>query len=205
MLSITSIGEVASRVRTLRSRRLRLIPVTERNADQLWTLLRRPDLRDYQDLPDVGLAQFRRMVRSRPRYLRLGAYGRFEWLIVFAGEAASIGWVSLRTHDNDGRIAEVGYSVISEHRGRGVATEAVSMLVREGFARAGIERIRAYCVAENAASRAVLANLGFRPDGVLPHGTTIGGRSMDVLAFALARQEFQSSQTMVTPASGKPA
>jgi RimJ/RimL family protein N-acetyltransferase len=192
-------------MRTLRTRRLRLVPVTERNADQLWAILRRPDLRDFQDLPDVGLAQFRRMVRARPRYLKLGAYGRFEWLIVISQETAPVGWVSLRTHDNDGRTAEIGYSVVREHRGRGVATEAVRTLLREGFARAGIERIRAYCVAENAPSRAVLTNLGFKPDGVLPHGATISGRSMDVLAFALERRTFQSSQRMLMPASGKPA
>ena len=70
-------------MRIIRTERLRLEPVTPENANVLWDVLQEPDLRDYQDLPDIDLSQFLRAVRERPVRLEPGASGRFEWLIYF--------------------------------------------------------------------------------------------------------------------------
>jgi RimJ/RimL family protein N-acetyltransferase len=174
-------------MRTITSERLQLIPVMTENAEALWRVLQEPGLREYQDLPDVDLTQFERMVAARPKHLRAGAHGRFEWLIYLEGIADPVGWASLRIAERASHTGEIGYSVVQEYRGRRIATEAVRILVREAFSRASLRRLRAYCVPGNVASRMVLLHAGFEEDGLLAHGATIQGRAVDVMGFVLER------------------
>lgn len=162
------------------------MPVKADGADALWKMLQRSDLREYQDLPDVEREQFRRIVANRPSRLAPHALGRFEWFIQEENVPEPSGWVSLRMQERDGR-GEVGYSVIGERRGNGVATEAVKALVREGFKCARLQTIRAFCLPENASSRRVLEHVGFAEDGLLRRGATVAGRAVDVLTFVLER------------------
>ena len=179
-------------MRTILTERLRLVPVTAANAEELWHLLRLPGLRAYQDLPDADLPQFQRMVASRPKRLQQGSWGRFEWIIALEGVQTPVGWASLRIGERSAGSAEVGYSVIVDYRGRGIATEAVRGLVKEAFTRVHLRRVRAYCVPENEASKAVLQRVGFETDGVLPHGATVQGKPVDVLGFVLERSRWEA-------------
>lgn len=193
-------------MRTLRTQRLRLVPVTIENAGSLWNVLQQPDLRTYQDLPSVGAAAFNEMVSKRPKQLQAGAIGRFEWLVFMERIRKPVGWVSLRIAERDVTTGEIGYSIVRDFRGRGVATEAVQAMLDEAFAQANLGRINAYCVPENSASRRVLKRLGFREDGLLTHGATVGGAAVDVLTHRYERDVWlQSGNSMVTPASGYPA
>jgi [ribosomal protein S5]-alanine N-acetyltransferase len=190
-------------MRVLATERLRLVPVTTHNADTLWHVLQEPGLREFQDLPDAELPQFRRMVASRPTTFEPGSWGRFEWLIYLAGVDGPVGWASLRVGERASSAAEIGYSVLEPYRGRGVATETVRALVDETFARLHLRRVRAYCVPENRASRSVLARAGFEEDGVLPHGATVAGMPVDVLGYVLERDQW-SGHSIVTPACANP-
>ena len=57
---------IATAMRDDHTERLRLVPVTPGNANVLWNVLQEPDLRDYQDLPDIGLTQFLAHRRDAP-------------------------------------------------------------------------------------------------------------------------------------------
>jgi [ribosomal protein S5]-alanine N-acetyltransferase len=177
-------------MRILHSERLRLVPVTLENAEVLWRLLQQPGLRQFQDLPSVDLAQFRRMVGSRPTVLEEGAWGRFEWLTFLEGVAEPVGWASLRVGERAASAGEIGYSVVEAYRGRGIATECVRSIVGEAFGHLHLRKIRAYCVPENLASRAVLDRAGFQEDGTLTHGATVQGRPVDVLGYVIDEQRW---------------
>lgn len=183
-------------MRTLATERLRLVPVTPENSDVLWKVLQQPDLREYQDLPDVDRTQFRRMVAARPRKLVPGSWGRFEWLLYFEGVDDPVGWASLRVAERATTAGEVGYSVVREYRGLGLASEALRAIVDESFTRLQMRRVRAYCVPDNAASRRVLSNAGFEEDGVLPHGATVHGKPVDVLGFVLERVRWMQREAV---------
>ncbi len=176
-------------MRTIQTQRLRLVPVTSDNAPLLWDVLQEPDLRDYQDLPEVNRAQFLRAVGARPRRFAPSVVGRFEWLLHYArGDGYPLGWVSLRVAESDRAAAEIGYSVVRIHRGKGIATEAVAALIDEGFSSAGLREIRAYCLAENRSSRAVLRHVGFEEEGMLPRGAMVQGKPVDVISHSLKRE-----------------
>lgn len=183
-------------MRSIRSDRLQLVPVTPENSGVLWAVLQEPGLRDFQDLPDVDAAQFKRTVADRPRVLEPSAAGRFEWLVYFGLPGretdSPLGWVSLRISERTPTIAEIGYSVVREQRGRGIATEAVAALIGEGFGSARLRCVRAYCVPRNVSSRTVLTRNGFEDDGLLPHGATVQGQPVDVIAYSLQRERWES-------------
>lgn len=188
-------------MRTIRTERLRLEPVTTVNAAVLWGLLQQPDLRDYQDLPDVDRPQFLRVVGARPTRFSAGVIGRFEWLLHYiSGDEEPLGWVSLRIAESHRASAEIGYSVVRAHRGKGIASEAVAALVEEGFQRAGLTEIRAYCLPENVSSRAVLRHNGFEDQGTLTRGATVGGKPVDVIVHTLPREQW-SAATANPPAT----
>jgi RimJ/RimL family protein N-acetyltransferase len=170
-----------------------MVPVTPANAATLWQLLQEPDLRDYQDLPDVDRAAFLRIVGARPTRFGAGSIGRFEWLLHYVdGDNEPLGWVSLRIAEASRAGAEIGYSVVRRHRSKGIATEAVAALVDEGFRRARLQEIRAYCLPENLSSRAVLSRSGFEDRGTLQRGATVQGKPVDVILHVIDRAHWSS-------------
>lgn len=169
------------------------MPVTAANAAMLWRVLQEPDLREYQDLPDVNRDQFTRVVGGRPTRFAPGCVGRFEWLLHFLETGDEpLGWVSLRVAETNRTTAEIGYSVVRAHRGRGIASEAVAALIDEGFSRAQLGEIRAYCLPENLSSRSVLRRNGFEDQGTLTRGATVQGKPVDVIAHSLLRVRWES-------------
>jgi len=193
-------------MRVIRTVRLRLVPVSFENAGQLWKMLQQPDLRTYQDLPNLGRNAFAELVGSRPRQLVPGGTGRFEWMVKPLRSRDALGWVSLRIVERETNAGEIGYSILREHRGHGIATEAVRALLREAFEAAGLSCVQAFCVPDNLASLRLLERLNFRSDGVLPHGATVSGRPVNVLIHRLERNRWvQSGKTMEMPASAYPA
>lgn len=189
-------------MRVVSTERLRLVPVTPANAGVLWSVLQAPHLREYQDLPDLSLDQFVAAVSERPSALSPGASGRFEWLVYNLGGDEAIGWISLRIAERTRSTGEIGYSMVRDHRGRGLASEAVAALIEEGFRSAGLQRIRAYCVPGNLSSRGVLRNNRFEDDGVLPHGATLAGQPVDVIAYTLERARWETRPTPNRSATG---
>ncbi|MBO4207572.1 GNAT family N-acetyltransferase [Micromonospora echinofusca] len=98
-----------------------------------------------------------------------------KWL---AGEAADLviedaasgvpaGNCALVYEDPRGRQAMIGYSLLPDWRGRGVASRAVRLLARWAFSSAGIARLSAGTIGENVASWRVLERVGFRREGLL--------------------------------------
>jgi [ribosomal protein S5]-alanine N-acetyltransferase len=181
-------------MKTIRTERLRLEPVRPENSAVLWQVLQAPGLREYQDLPSVDAAQFRRTVAARPTELTPEAVGRFEWLIRFAhpDRPQPLGWVSLRIADRSPTAGEIGYSVVREQRGRGIASEALRAILFEAFETAKLRTVRAYCVPDNRASRQVLARNGFEDEGVMPNGAMVAGRAVDVVAHSLERERWEA-------------
>jgi RimJ/RimL family protein N-acetyltransferase len=63
-------------------------------------------------------------------------------------------------------LAEVGYWIVPERRGAGLATAAVELVVSRAFT-AGIERLQATVEPWNVPSQRVLEKAGFDREGLL--------------------------------------
>ena len=88
-------------------------------------------------------------------------HGYGTWVVRDLTTTELIGQCGLR-HLEEIVQTEVFYALARHSWGRGLATEAARAAVQFGFDRARLERIVAFAVPENVASRRVLDHLGMR-------------------------------------------
>ena len=93
------------------------------------------------------------------------------------------------------RSAWIGYWVSSEVTGAGVATGALALGLDHCFGPVTLHRVEATVRPENAASRAVLAKVGFREEGLLKRYLDVDGAWRDHLLVALTVEEIEGSVT----------
>jgi RimJ/RimL family protein N-acetyltransferase len=99
---------------------------------------------------------------------------------------------SIGVHFNESRdVAEVGYWVRSDARGRGVMSRALLLACRWGFEH-GAERVQLRADVENVASRRVAEKAGFHLEGVLrsAHWNERLGRRQDWAMYSLLPGEL---------------
>ena len=152
-------------------RYLRYYPWSERTAAEVCRLLQL--FRDWQE--------------EQPRR-------RFQLAIVLAAEGRLIGSCGLRRNPQEDQAADLGYELNPDYWGRGYATAAARAMVNFGFKELGLQRIAAWCLADNAAAARVLARLGFRRAGLLPRNEYFKGRYWDTLLFALTAAEWAEQE-----------
>jgi RimJ/RimL family protein N-acetyltransferase len=76
-----------------------------------------------------------------------------------------IGWVLLIPDHGAGQEVEIGWRLVRDAWGRGIASEAARAIVRHAFETVRLPRIVADIASENAASRRVAEKLGMRRVG----------------------------------------
>jgi RimJ/RimL family protein N-acetyltransferase len=145
-----------------------------------WTSRSEADVRAF-------VARFIDWQRVSPRY-------KFQLAVTLAADARLIGNCGLRLDEAAGREGEIGYEIDPAHWGRGYATEAAGAMVRLGFEKLDLHRIRAWTVADNAASRRVLEKVGLRLEGRLRENRCFKGRWWDTALYGLLEREWQISQ-----------
>jgi RimJ/RimL family protein N-acetyltransferase len=107
------------------------------------------------------------------------------------GPAGSVG---IRWSEIDEGVAEIGYWVAAEARGRGVATTAARLAARWAFgAEPRLERLQLRADVENAPSNRVAAKAGFTREGVLRSARVNRrlGRRVDFAIWSLLRGEIR--------------
>ncbi|MDP8929207.1 MAG: GNAT family N-acetyltransferase [Actinomycetota bacterium] len=85
-----------------------------------------------------------------------------------------IGSCGLLQIDWSDLVAEVGYWVGADARGRGVATASARAVCEWAFQELGMERLQLHAAALNAASNAVARALGFVLEGTERQGAIVG-------------------------------
>ena len=93
----------------------------------------------------------------------------------------------------------VGYWVVPEERGRGVATDAVLLLAAWARQRLGYPRLELYHFIGNEASGRVARKAGFRREGILRLFADMRGEPRDCVMYSLL-----ASDTLGPPVAGQP-
>ena len=91
------------------------------------------------------------------------------------------------------RSAWIGYWVSSEVTGGGIATGALALGLDHCFGPVGLHRVEATVRPENAASRRVLAKVGFREEGLLKRYLNVDGEWRDHLLVAMTVEDLDGS------------
>lgn len=149
---------------------------------------------------------------SDPEAMRWWSRGPFEseqeladWLIPADGWPGGRSWAvaeseagpaiaRLAAIDRGDGITELGYLVVRERQGHGVAREALAALIAHLFGAENCRRIYADTDPDNLASNGLLLSLGFTLEGRLrEHWTTHIGRR-DSLIWGLLAHEWPGAR-----------
>lgn len=106
------------------------------------------------------------------------------WSLAIADVSSdrAIGSVGLWFTDSPA-LFTVGYGVVPSARGRGVATEALGLLVEFAWRLPAARRLVAHVEPWNTASRRAAERVGFRAEGRTRHEIGGGLREVDVMAL----------------------
>ena len=115
----------------------------------------------------------------------------FERLLIVNGEAKVVGTIWHFKSVPYFNAREIGYTMLSaEHRGAGMASEAVALLSRHLFDSLLINRLEIRMDTHNLASEKVAIKCGFTKEGVARGANFVRGHHVDMHVYALLRQEL---------------
>ena len=85
--------------------------------------------------------------------------------------------------------ADLGYAIMPQAQGKGIASEALRAVCDYAFNQTGVKAINAYVLADNGGSVRVLEKAGFQLEGVLRQNAVKDGRVLDMKMYARCRGE----------------
>ena len=144
---------------------IRLELLDRSHLDGLAAVAADPDVRRFTRIPDPVPPGFPETWLGRFEEGR--REGAREGFAIVGGGSEFLGVAVVPKLDRDARTAELGYVVVREARGRGVATEALRLLTEWAFAEAGMLRLELLISVDNAASKRVAERCGYVREGVL--------------------------------------
>lgn len=165
-----------------------------------WAALRRKGetfLRDWE--PDWSVDHFSRKAFRNRVYWAYRSSEEKRALALFLirrGDGRLIGAITLdNIRRGPSQSASVGYWIGPDFSRQGFMSEALAALVDHAFGALDLSRVEAACLAENAASRALLERSGFIREGVAESYLQIRGRWRDHLIYSNLREDRRRDVT----------
>lgn len=106
------------------------------------------------------------------------------WGICLKEDGQMIGNGGFHKWEHQHRKAELGYWVLPEYQGRGLAAEAINAMTKYGFGDMLLHRIEAEVDTENGRSSRILGKMGFTLEGIKKECEYINGRFIDLEFWA---------------------
>lgn len=102
-----------------------------------------------------------------------------RWAITLKGSDELIGTCGFHSMSIDNNRAEIGYEITPAYWGKGIASEAVQLMLDYGFNQLELHRIEAFIHPDHHVSRRVLLKNGMKTEGVLRDYFFEKGRYVD--------------------------
>ena len=167
--------------------RLRLLPYTLDDLDDLHRLWTDPDVRRY--LFDNKVIAREQAASGIERSLAcFQTHGFGEWAVCLRGKDPLIGFCGFR-FTGDPPEVELFYGLAPAHWGQGLTTEAARAILRYGFEEHKFSCVVASADAPNVASLRVMEKVGMRFD------KRVGKGGLDLVYYRVSREAFQSDDS----------
>ncbi len=167
---------------------IRLEPLTQAHARTMLALTADPDVIRFTRVPAGGDAEF--VAGWIGRYERGWEDGsRAGFAIVDAADGAFLGFAAVVALDLESSEAELGYMVVPEARGRGIAGRSLDLMTRWCLDTLALERLELRIDPANAGSAVVAERSGYRLEGVLRNLHLKDGIRTDVGVWSRLRQD----------------
>lgn len=135
--------------------------------------------------PKDGALKFIRKARYDMRKRKAYVFG-----IVLKENSKVIGVIDIRAVDWNNRNGEIGYWLGKDYWGKGLMTEAVSVILKFGFEELKLHRVYAKVFADHLGSKRVLEKSGFKLEGTMRKEHYRYGRWHDMLIYGVLRGEW---------------
>ena len=151
---------------------MRLVPLTAEDEDLTVRLECDPEMMRYIGGPrpeaDVRAAHKRR--------LDLMAKGQARMYKIVADDSGDVlGTIGIWKIDgNDPHSHEMGWLVLPEHQGKGIATEAGRLIIAQARSDPEVRSVHAYPAVANAASNAIARKIGMHNQGAFDNQSFAG-------------------------------
>jgi RimJ/RimL family protein N-acetyltransferase len=116
------------------------------------------------------------------------------WVITLPGADTLVGTTTLASIDRAQGRAEIGYALGSAHWGRGLARDAVALVLDHAFDTLGLRRVEADIDPRNDGSMRLVRALGFRQEGLLRERWQVGGETCDSAWHGLLAREWREAR-----------
>lgn len=174
----------------LHDKRVRLRGPCSEDADALFALFSDPAVMRYWSRPPMT-------TRGEAQGLIGEMLDAFEqrtlinWMIATRDDDNVIGTCTLFRFDPRHRHAEVGYALRSDHWRKGIAHDAVTLVLDWAFRKLDLQRVEADIDPGNEGSRQLLLRLGFASEGLLRQRFFVGDVVSDSELFGLLAQDWR--------------
>jgi RimJ/RimL family protein N-acetyltransferase len=144
---------------------IRLEPFDRSHLALLAALAEDPDVVRFTRVPDPVPPGFPETWLER--YEEGRRDGTREGFAIVGGDGAHLGAAVAPRIDREARTAELGYVVVRDARGRGVATDALRLLTGWAFGELDLHRLELLISVDNEPSKRVAERCGYVREGVL--------------------------------------
>ncbi|MES5047068.1 GNAT family N-acetyltransferase [Rhizobium nepotum] len=175
------------------TQRLNLRPWTNTDALEFASMGADPEVMNDQGGPISQAESDRRLDRFKEAF---ELHGFTRWVIECRSTAHFLGYAGLMAAGNEhplGPHVEIGWRLVRNAWGCGIATEAATAALADGFSRLQLDEILAYTSKENTRSQAVMKRLGLKRVDGRDFVRKLAGLERHVLVWAARRNEFDIS------------
>lgn len=174
----------------LSSPRLHLREVRTDDAPALFAIHSDPQIMRYWSYPAwTELQQAEQKIADIQRQRR--ELDILIWAIADASTDVLIGSSALFAIDLTQGRAEIGYSLHPDWQGRGLASEALRLILAYAFNERGLRRIEADIDPRNRPSRRLVEKLGFLQEGLFRERWNVNGEICDSAMYGLLSRDFK--------------
>jgi RimJ/RimL family protein N-acetyltransferase len=106
---------------------------------------------------------------------------------IYEAQGEFVGDIGLQISSQNAQEADVGYALLPQAQGKGLAQEALAAICDYGFTSLRLTAINAWVLAENLGSVRLLEKLGFKRTQVLEKAFQMDGEYYDDWAYRLER------------------
>jgi RimJ/RimL family protein N-acetyltransferase len=172
---------------TLQGELIRLRPIGPEDVEAVWDLVSDPESARLTGRTEVytreSVAERCATIADRP--------GRIDLAVTTTGSDEMLGEIVLKYIDLRSGTADLRLVMRPAHRGRGLGTEAIGLVLDMAFEGLGLHRVGLTVLSTNTRALALYEGLGFQTEGRLREAFRDGDRRCDGIVMGLLAEEYR--------------
>ena len=177
--------------KVLRSDRLLLREPADQDISDIFEIYSNPEVMLYFDdrYAFKDIAEAEQMISGYNQAIH--DMNGMRWGIVLKESGKLIGTCGFHAISDYHKRIEIGYDLNRDYWGKGIMSEALSLIIDYAFGNSDVNRIEAFVEPPNKASLALLGKLGFCMEGTLREHEMCRGNLIDIQVLSLLKKEWK--------------